>query len=409
MSAYSFVPDVLNSSTTYTSTTLTNASVASLYAAGSIKPGMIIDTLHATICTGRVQSVAGNVITVDVWYARSGGGPTTPASSTGAIINPNNKIFGQNIVVSAAGNGTTTGSQKFSGVELNLGTPPSATPIAGTWGYDIAITSGSYIDLGFQVRGKRNISYFSNNAGGAGLFGFYSIGDATAFRSDDAVDNAWEGWFSGVNYSKITKFGVGTLTKLGVGTTPGSSIFDVTAPSGLGATASNITHNVNTQNAISLINTDTTGNNKFCNFISDTGYIERGSIDFNRGGGVTRYNTASDKTLKTRIGAAPVERSIEILDTTVLEEYFWNDDATKKPQIGPFAQDLHTTFKGAVSVGGEYQGEDEGGNEVTKYRPWMVDKTAFTYHLIAGYQYQAQQIKTLSERLLAIEELLNTK
>ncbi|MHB8947562.1 MAG: tail fiber domain-containing protein [Rhodoferax sp.] len=184
----------------------------------------------------------------------------------------------------------------------------------------------------------------------------------------------------------------------------------------------------------------TAGDNVFSTFYTEASITQRGSIDFNRAGVATRYNTTSDKTLKTRLGPAPQTKSLEILDSTVLEEYFWNEDATQKPQIGPFAQDLHTTFKGAVSVGGEYEEEiaavterrmispaveakaasnlqDANGNPiwpaieavaavyetvivtpahtVKKYRPWGVDKTAFTFHLIAGYQAQKSQIAEL--------------
>ena len=186
ISAYSYVPDVLDNTSTYSSTTLTNSAISGLYSSDKIKPGMIIDTNHAIICTGTIQSISGNVITVDAWYARSGGGATTPANGTGCIINPNNKIFGQNIVVGASGNGTTTGAQKFSGVEMDLSTPASGSPISGTWGYDMAVTGG-YIDIGYQIRGKRNISFFSNNAGGAGLYGFRSVGDNRGLSIQDAA------------------------------------------------------------------------------------------------------------------------------------------------------------------------------------------------------------------------------
>lgn len=191
ISSYSYTPDVLDATTTYTATTLTNAAVGALHAAGKIKPGMVIDTLHATICTGRVQSVSGNTITVDVWWPRVGAAPVTPSNGTGSIINPNNKIFGQNIVVRSSGNGTTTGSIKFSGVELDLFTPPSSSPVSGTWGYDMAVLGG-YLDVGYQIRGKRNISFFSNNAGGGGLFGFRSVGDSRAVSIEDATSKAIE-------------------------------------------------------------------------------------------------------------------------------------------------------------------------------------------------------------------------
>lgn len=400
ISSYSFVPDVLDSTTNYTGTTLTNTAVGPLNTAGKIKPGMIIDTLHAIPCTGRIQSISGNVITVDAWYARNGGASMIPATATGAILNPNNKIFGQNIVVSGTGNGTTTGAQKFSGVELDLSTPASTVPISGTWGFDMAVLGG-YIDLGYQIRGKRNISYFSNNAGGAGLFGFYSIADGTSFRADDSVGNAWEGRSAGEIKSSISNIGVGKLAKLGVGVTVGSSIMDVYAVASLATATAQVTHESATRNAMSLINVGAAGDNKFCNFISDASYTERGSIDYNRAGGLTRFNTTSDATLKTLLRDAPASVSCKILSDTKLREYYWNEDTSKKPQIGPFAQELYQTFKGAVKVGGDVMTLNPDGDEELKYVPWGVDKTAFTFHLIAGWQEHTKQIAALEARLTA--------
>ena len=72
ISSASFDPMLMDATTTYTSVTLVNAAVPALFVAGSLLPGMIIDTLHTIPFTGRIQSVAGNVITVDAWY------PATP-------------------------------------------------------------------------------------------------------------------------------------------------------------------------------------------------------------------------------------------------------------------------------------------------------------------------------------------
>ena len=48
-----------------------------------------------------------------------------------------------------------------------------------------------------------------------------------------------------------------------------------------------------------------------------------------------------------------------------------------------------------MSVGGDYSIEDEDGNTVTAYRPWAVDKTAYQYHLIAGWQNHDEKINLL--------------
>ena len=157
-------------------------------------------------------------------------------------------------------------------------------------------------------------------------------------------------------------------------------------------------------------NAATPGDNKFITFGTEGSYTERGTIDYNRAGGLTRYNTTSDATLKNIIGDADGQRSLEILSTTRIREYAWKDDETQKPQIGVIAQELYETYKGAVSVGGDVQKTDEEGNVVTEYKSWGVDKTAFTFHLIKGWQeheriIQEQQalITQLTARITALE------
>jgi len=184
ISSYSFIPLVLSGTVTYTSTTVTNSAVNS-----TIKPGMIIDVQGSTVYTGMVQSVSGTIITVDGWYTQTSGTLATPPNNSTALVNPNTKVFGQNIVVSASGNGTTTGANTFSAIEFDLSTPTSSSPNSGCWGIDMSVTSG-YLDIGYQMRGKRNISYFSNNAGGAGLYGFRSDGDNYAVQVNDPTISA---------------------------------------------------------------------------------------------------------------------------------------------------------------------------------------------------------------------------
>jgi len=155
---------------------------------------------------------------------------------------------------------------------------------------------------------------------------------------------------------------------------------------------------------LSCMSTPASGNNLFAGFWTDSRAVpeQRGTIDYNRAGGLVRYNTTSDGTLKNIIGDSDRQKSIEILNTTRIREFAWKDDESQKPQIGVIAQELYETYKGAVSVGGE----DAEGN----YRPWGVDKTAFTFHLIAGWQEhqkiiqeQQQIINDLKARIETLE------
>lgn len=182
-----------------------------------------------------------------------------------------------------------------------------------------------------------------------------------------------------------------------------------------GSTYAAVIRSVTTGNAsVTSWNSTTSGDAVFASFGTEATFTSRGTIDYNRAGGLVRYNTSSDATLKNLIGNAQQSKSLEILDSTVLREYSWKEDPTNKAQIGVIAQELYSTYPGAVSVGGDYEIPvkavlDDEGNIVTpattvsKYRPWAVDKTAFTFHLIAGYQAQKAQIAALEARLTALE------
>lgn len=190
------------------------------------------------------------------------------------------------------------------------------------------------------------------------------------------------------------------------------------ATSGVGNTSAILQNTSNGSATADIANTDTAGDNKFFGFYTEAGYTLRGSIDFNRAGTATRYNTTSDMTLKTLIGDAPISVSLNLLRACRLREFYWNDDPTKKPQISPFAQELRETYKGAVRVGGMQEVfEDiteeviENGEAVTvvvgrrkvgeRYDPWGVDKTAYAWHLVAGWQYLDAKFKKLCDLLVA--------
>ena len=157
-------------------------------------------------------------------------------------------------------------------------------------------------------------------------------------------------------------------------------------------------------------NKATSGDNLFFQFYTEASAALRGAIDYNRGAGLVRYNTSSDATLKNIIGDSDGVKSVEILNSTRIREFAWKDDETQKPQIGVIAQELYETYKGAVSVGGDVEKTDDEANVTTEYRPWAVDKTAFTFHLVAGWQthekiIQEQQalIESLTTRLETLE------
>jgi len=162
-------------------------------------------------------------------------------------------------------------------------------------------------------------------------------------------------------------------------------------------------NNSSGQQVLLLWNKATSGNNLFQEFATEATINGRGSIDFNRAATLVRYNTTSDANLKNIIGDSNLEKSIGILNSTKIKEFSWKEDETNKVQTGVIAQELYETYKGAVSVG-----SDESLLGTEDYKSWKVDKTAFTFHLIAGWQKHEQIIQELKTQNDALQSRIET-
>ncbi|MEM6317289.1 MAG: tail fiber domain-containing protein [Bacteroidota bacterium] len=92
--------------------------------------------------------------------------------------------------------------------------------------------------------------------------------------------------------------------------------------------------------------------------------------------GSLAYNVTSDIRLKTNI--QPTKYGLNDLLKIQVSDYFYKNDASKTPQTGFIAQQLHRIYPVAVTVGGD--------NE--KVNPWMVDYAKLTPLLVKGIQTQ---------------------
>lgn len=168
-----------SAATTYTATTLTDTTVGTLAAAGKLIRGMIIDTKHVTPLTGRIQSWAGNVITVDAWYTRTTGVAATPANGTGAVINPNTKIWGQNTNIFVGGLASNNQAKKGTGYELGLSCDPTIG--TGVWGFD-AVTLLGTPERHFSSRGSATYGYYAETGK---AYAYKSNSNGRGFSSQD--------------------------------------------------------------------------------------------------------------------------------------------------------------------------------------------------------------------------------
>jgi hypothetical protein len=126
-------------------------------------------------------------------------------------------------------------------------------------------------------------------------------------------------------------------------------------------------------------NEATSGNNVFVSFRSDAN-TERGTIDFDRTGVVTRYNTTSDVRLKKNFKAAPSAR--KVIDCIQVESYDWKKTGSHVDH-GLVAQRLAKCAPYAVSQGDV----------------WQISKAELVPVLIKYVQEQDARIAELERRL----------
>jgi len=226
--------------------------------------------------------------------------------------------------------------------------------------------------------------YFSNSVSGQSKisFGVESTGAGT--------DDSYLGFSTGTNTALTERMRITSDGQVLVGMTSNGG----SAVTSLRAGLLSGQRTASADECLSGWNQATSGDNRFVAFYTEANGTLRGTIDYNRGAGLVRYNTTSDSNLKNIIGNSDKTKSIDILNSTKIREYSWKDDEFNKVQIGVIAQELYETYKGAVSEGSS---DELLGTE--DYKPWGVDKTAFTFHLVAGFQEHERIIKELQTQI----------
>lgn len=132
-------------------------------------------------------------------------------------------------------------------------------------------------------------------------------------------------------------------------------------------------------------NNATSGDNKFCEFLTETALTARGSVTYNRGVGVTAYNTTSDYRLKTEIQDFD---GLNIVNKLKPKE-FRIDNAENKA-IGFIAHELQEYLPQAVN--GIKDDVDEDGKPIYQ----SVDYSQLTALL-------TKAIQELSDKVTALE------
>lgn len=118
--------------------------------------------------------------------------------------------------------------------------------------------------------------------------------------------------------------------------------------------------------AVVAWNNATAGDNNFVEFGTEAGYTPRGSISYNRGAGLTAYNTTSDARRKKNIRNAPEASSI--IDSIRVRSFEWIDSGIHL-DYWIIAQELHAVCPYAVTEGNVTQ---DWAVDTSKLIPLMV-------------------------------------
>ena len=135
-------------------------------------------------------------------------------------------------------------------------------------------------------------------------------------------------------------------------------------------------------------NNATSGDNKFLGFFTETSATERGSIDYNRAGGLTRYNTTSDYRAKDILG--PVQNSGATIDALKVYEGQMKGATQSRPML--IAHEAQEYAPYAVS-GVKDEVKEDG---TPKYQ--QIDVSAFVPLLLAEMQSLRKRVAELESK-----------
>jgi hypothetical protein len=175
---------------------------------------------------------------------------------------------------------------------LGLGVTPSAWTGSGGKNIEIGAT-------GNAIFGSASLTTYIYNANFDSSWK-YSRSDFASRYEQQAGIHRWFTAPSGTAGNAITFTQAMTLDASGnllVGTTSAAG-YRLRVYDGI----SQFTQATSANDCADFWNRATTGDNKFVTFYTETSATARGSIDYNRAGGLTRYNTTSDYRAKDIIG-----------------------------------------------------------------------------------------------------------
>jgi hypothetical protein len=254
-----------------------------------------------------------------------------------------------------SGYGWKIASLDSSGAQLTFNTRQNSA----TWSERMRIDSSGNVGIGITApayklvasnAGAEGIEFGPGYSAGKNLFQSYNR-SGSAYVELTSVASTFVYQISGTERMRIDSSGnllvgtniagagIGFDTRLAVDSTGETSVIKSSA----GASAF----------ALRVWNSGTTGDNLFIGFGTEAAYTSRGSITYNRAGGLTAYNVTSDYRAKDIIGA--VLDSGEIIDSVPVYMGKMKDATQARPMF--IAHETpsyaHTGIKDAVDKDGK--------------------------------------------------------
>jgi len=357
-----------------------------------------------------VGGVAGTAMTLNSTGLGVGGSPTnnlavqTSSAKGGIHINYSGSTIGLlGIVNPGVSNNTIIGSVSNNSLELMTNNSTKATiDSSGNVGIGVtpSVQIGNYkslqIGIGGNLIGRTDDAgiELSSNAyrSGSGSYIYLNTDNSASYRQYSGTHQ----WFtapSGTAGNAITFTQAMTLDASGnllVGTTgtvvSSDSRFRVSATA---VPAVDAKTTAATQAVVDEWNSDTSGDNLFNRFWTESSPIAfRGSISYNRAGGLVAYNTTSDYRAKDIIG--PVSNSGSLIDSLKVYVGKMKGATIERPML--IAHELQEVAPYAVS--GEKDAVDADGKP--KYQ--QMDASALVPLLIAEIKSLRARVQTLETR-----------
>lgn len=356
--------------------------------------GSRVKLVGATTGTGRisVSSHAAGTTTIDV-VMDSG---NVPASLVRAAVAPapvSASTASPAAVTLTASPGTSGGVSRDDHVHA------LSQAIAPTWSgkHTFSLARGASQAVGIMVSNAFPFIILDQSTAAANnrYWDFGTVSEQLLFRIANDADNTTTNWLTvdrtGTTVDRVAFPTDNNAGAFSVGVAPattGAMAHVSTATSS--AAALTVKSTTAATGTLFVWNTATAGDNVFEVFLTEgSSGTTRGSISYNRGGGVVAYNTTSDERLKENIRDSI--SALGLISNIRVRAFDWKNMPGSAQRYWLVAQELALVMPEAVSIP-----ENEEGF-------WSLDASKLVPLAIKGMQEQQAQIQALTARVAALE------